>query len=128
MWPEAGRARLEISPSTHTWAKTSSKSSRARPLSWLTVRTSRSRFRRWKGSLSMAGMISVGEGTRQNLAGRAAVIDVAPYHLHLSLGPAAKVHAAVHLRTTQATAVFTATGATKRLRQRAADFAVPSSA
>src|SRR5690606_40370921 len=56
-WPDAGRARLEISPSTQTRAKTSSSSRRARLFSWLTLSTSRSRFRRSKGSLRMAAMI-----------------------------------------------------------------------
>ncbi|MNT67831.1 hypothetical protein D3C72_2060020 [compost metagenome] len=63
MWPDAGRARLEISPSTHTLRNTSSSSTRARPLSWLTVRTSRSRPSRSKGSLIMAGIIKdIGPG------------------------------------------------------------------
>src|SRR5690606_40831095 len=55
---------LEISPSTHTWAKTSSSSRRALLLSWLTLSTSRSRLRRSKGSWYMAAMI------RQSLAAR----------------------------------------------------------
>src|SRR5450830_1822436 len=57
IWPDAGRARLEISPSTQILLNTSSSNTRARPLSWLTVRTSRSRPRREKGSLIMGGMI-----------------------------------------------------------------------
>src|SRR5450830_786742 len=57
IWPDAGRARLEISPSTQILLNTSSSNTRARPLSWLTVRTSRSRPKREKGSLIIGRMI-----------------------------------------------------------------------
>src|SRR5690606_34388253 len=65
---------LEISPSTHTWAKTSSSSRRALLLSWLTLSTSRSRLRRSKGSWYMAAMI------RQSLAARVVAPVGLPAH------------------------------------------------